>query len=104
MSFKKIALAVLATAAVLPAMAQSAANVSPDVLKRAEVLADLDMWYAAGMHHVQGQWEIGDASQTPEFRKYQELRNSPQYVAAVQARLSGDTALASKAGGAQAAE
>ena len=51
-----------------------------------------------------GQWEIGDASQTPEFRKYQELRNSPQYVAAVQARLSGDTALASKAGGAQAAE
>jgi Ni/Co efflux regulator RcnB len=76
MSFKKIALAVLAAAAVVPAMAQSAANVNPDTLKRAEVQADLD------------------PTQTSEYRQYQALRSGPQFAAAVQAHLGGNTALA----------
>lgn len=98
MSFKKIALAVLAAAAVVPAMAQPAANVNPDVLKRAEVLADLDMWQAAGMPNVAALAEIGiDPTQTAQYRKYSELRNSPQFVAAVQSHLGGNTAVAGQA-------
>jgi hypothetical protein len=95
MSFKKIALAVLAAAAVVPAMAQSAANVNPDTLKRAEVQADLALWHAAGMPNVAAQAEIGvDPTQTSEYRQYQALRSGPQFAAAVQAHLGGNTALA----------
>ena len=102
MSFKHIALAVLSAAVMVPAMAQQS-PVNAEALKRAEVLADLQMWHEAGMHNVAAEIEIGQGQNTAEYRKYQALRNSPRFAQAVQAQL-GNTAVAGQAGAQSAAE
>ena len=101
MSFKHIALAVLSAAVMVPAMAQQAPNA--ETLKRAEVLADLQLWHEAGMQNVAAEIEIGQGQNTAEYRKYQALRNSPRFAQAVQAQL-GNTAVAGQAAGQTAAE
>ena len=101
MSFKHIALAVLSAAVMVPAMAQQAPNA--ETLKRAEVLADLQLWHEAGMQHVAAEIDIGQGQNTAEYRKYVELRNGPRFAQAVQAQL-GNTALAGQPSAAQAAE
>lgn len=102
MSIKHIALAVLSAAVMVPAMAQQS-PVNTEALKRAEVLADLQMWHEAGMHNVAAEIEIGQGQNTAEYRKYQALRNSPRFAQAVQAQL-GNTAVAGQAGAQSAAE
>ena len=104
MSVKTIALAVIASAFMLPVMAQQS-PVDASSLKRAEVLADLDLWREAGMQNVAAGAELGDdATHTAEYSKYLSLRNSPRFAQAVQSHLGNNTALAGQAGASTAAE
>lgn len=103
MSVKTIALAVIASAFMLPVMAQQS-PVDASSLKRAEVLADLDLWHEAGMQNVAAEAELGDATRTAEYNKYLSLRNSPRFAQAVQSHLGNKTALAGQAGASTAAE
>jgi len=90
MFVKHLAIALLVSAGV-PVYAQPT-TLTPkhdtSELRRAEVLADLDIWSTAGMRDVTALAEIGeDITQTQQYRHYLELRNGPQFQATVKRRL-----------------
>lgn len=57
-------------------------------ITRAEVLADLEMWNRAGLNKYPSAHGYPEITQTREYqsalRKYMNLRNGPEYQAAVQ--------------------
>jgi hypothetical protein len=51
--------------------------------QRAEVKADLEMWHQAGMSFLPSPVIYPEVRDTAEYRKYEQLRNSPAFQDAV---------------------
>lgn len=58
-------------------------------LQRAQVKADQEMWHKAGMSFLPSSSEFGYVKETPEYRKYEQLRNGPAFQEAVARHLDG---------------
>lgn len=70
------------------AHADTAVPADAAAVQRAEVQADLEIWHKAGMTFLPGPAQFPEVKHTPEYRKYQQLRNGPVFQETV-ARYMG---------------
>ena len=54
---------------------------------KAEVDADLEMWHKAGMSFIASPMVVTSSLNTPEYARYQKMRNGPEYQDAVARHL-----------------
>lgn len=78
-----------------PVMAQNPAASATDAqLSRAQVLADLDMWHAAGMTYMPSASAFQELALSSEYQRgmarYEQLRAGPSYQQAVAKHLGAE--------------
>lgn len=91
-----MAAAVALTTLVGAAHADSAPMPGAEALQRAQVQAEQELWHKAGMSFLPSASEFGYVKETPEYRKYEQLRNGPAFQEAVARHLDGASTVAQR--------
>ncbi|MBP7352340.1 hypothetical protein [Comamonas sp. UBA7528] len=61
------------------AHAESTVSADAETLQKAQVQADLELWHKSGMSFMPSPAQFPDVKYTPEYRKYEQLRNGPAF-------------------------
>ena len=79
------------------AHAESTVSADTQAVQKAQVQADLELWHKSGMSFMPSPAQFPDVKYTPEYRKYEQLRNGPAFQEAV-AKYMGATQTAAQQG------
>ena len=61
------------------AHAQSTVSADAETLQKAQVQADLELWHKAGMSFMPSPAQFPEVKSSPEYRRYEQLRNGPAF-------------------------
>ena len=65
------------------AHAESTVSADTQAVQKAQVQADLELWHKSGMSFMPSPAQFPEVKHTPEYRKYEQLRNGPAFQEAV---------------------
>jgi hypothetical protein len=61
------------------AHAESTVQADAQGVQKAQVQAELELWHKSGMSFLPSPAQFPDVKHTPEYRKYEQLRNGPAF-------------------------
>lgn len=94
-------MAAAAAVMTLVGAAHAESTVSADAVQKAQVQADLELWHKAGMSFMPSPAQFPEVKSSPEYRRYEQLRNGPAFQEAV-AKYMGNVQTTARQGQATA--
>lgn len=71
------------------AHAESTVVADAQAVQKAQVQADLELWHKSGMSFMPSPAQFPEVKNTPEYRKYEQLRNGPAFQETVAKYMGG---------------
>ena len=71
------------------AHAESTVVADAQAVQKAQVQADLELWHKSGMSFMPSPAQFPEVKNTPEYRRYEQLRNGPAFQETVAKYMGG---------------